>query len=243
VRARLRLAGVRNSKRLVLRLMREHGLLAPGRPPQPAEPKRHEGTILTEQPNQMWGIDATAGFTAQDGQVAIFTMVDHYSAYCLGIHAAKRGTRFEALEPVRQAVQEQFGGFSAAVAAGVTSGHDQGSQFMSADFPAELRFLGIESSPAFLRELGSNGYIELFFRTFKEQPLWGRHFEATEELTEALLKSRQRYNRQWLIDLPQFHSPGRLIRPCLLSSLPRDDHSKHSPGNRSAQHSTDPSMR
>jgi transposase InsO family protein len=61
------------------------------------EPKRHDGTILTERPNQTWGIDATAGFTAQDGQVAIFAMVDHYSAYCLGIHAAKRGTRLKPL--------------------------------------------------------------------------------------------------------------------------------------------------
>jgi transposase InsO family protein len=93
--ARLRLAGVRTSKRRVLRLMREHGLLAPARQPQPAEPKRHDGTILAERPNQMWGIDATAGFTAQDGQVAIFAMVDHYLAYCLGIHAAKRGTRLK----------------------------------------------------------------------------------------------------------------------------------------------------
>jgi hypothetical protein len=93
----------------------------------------------------MWGIDATAGFTAQDGQVMIFAMVDHYSAYCLGIHAAKRGTRFEALDPVHQAVQEQFGGFSEAVAAGVRLRHDHGFQFMSADFQADLLFLGHEA--------------------------------------------------------------------------------------------------
>jgi hypothetical protein len=45
------------------------------------KPQRHDGTILAERPNQMWGIDATAGFTAQDGQVMILAMVDHYSAY------------------------------------------------------------------------------------------------------------------------------------------------------------------
>jgi hypothetical protein len=72
--------GGRTSKRRVLLRMREHGLLAPGRQLQPVEPKRHDGTILTERPNQMWGIDATAGFTVQDGQVAIFAMVDHYFA-------------------------------------------------------------------------------------------------------------------------------------------------------------------
>jgi transposase InsO family protein len=169
--ARLRLAGVRTSKRRVLRLMREHGFLAPGRQPQPVKSKRHDGTILAERPNKMWGIDATAGFTAQDGQVAIFAMVDHYSAYCLGIHAAKRGTRFEALEPVRQAVQERLGGFGEAVAAGVRLRHDHGSQCMSADFQAELRFLEMESSPAFLRGPESNGYLEIYNRRFLDECL------------------------------------------------------------------------
>ncbi len=79
----------------------------------------------------MWGIDATAGFTLRDGQVPTFAMIDHHSACCLGIHVARRGTRFEALEPVRQAVREQFGGFSEGIAAGVKLRHDHGSQFMS----------------------------------------------------------------------------------------------------------------
>jgi hypothetical protein len=47
--ARLRMADVRTSKQRVLRLMREHQLLAPQRQPQPVEPKRHEGTILAER--------------------------------------------------------------------------------------------------------------------------------------------------------------------------------------------------
>jgi transposase InsO family protein len=135
----------------------------------------------------MWGIDATAGFTAQDGQVAIFAMVDHYSAYCLGIHAAKRGTRFEALEPVRQAVQEQFGGFSEAVAAGVQLRHDHGSQFMGADFQAELRFLGIESSPAFVREPEGNGYVEIYNGRFRDECLdanWLLHIGDAKQKIE-----------------------------------------------------------
>jgi hypothetical protein len=40
----------------------------------------------------MWGIDVTAGFAVQDGQVAIFATVGHYFASCLGIHVGKRGT-------------------------------------------------------------------------------------------------------------------------------------------------------
>jgi transposase InsO family protein len=205
--ARLRLAGVRTSLRRVLRLMRQHELLAPQRQPQPVEPKRHEGTIVAGRPNQMWGIDATAGFTLRDGQVPIFAMIDHCSACCLGIHVARRGTRFEALEPVRQAVREQFGGFREGIALGVKLRHDHGSQFMSDDFQREIRFLGLESSPAFVREPEGNGCIERFFRTLKEQLLWVRHFETLEELAEALEEFRQRYNEQWLVERLRFQSP------------------------------------
>src|SRR3982751_701690 len=42
--ARLRLAGVRTSKRRVLRLMRENDLLAPSRVGTPRGPRTHDGT-------------------------------------------------------------------------------------------------------------------------------------------------------------------------------------------------------
>ena len=100
-RARLRFAGVRTSKRRVLRLMRQHALLAPGRVGRPHGPKAHDGTIRTERVDQMWGTDLTSTLTGE-GQVSIFVTVDHASTECLGIHAARRATRFEALEPLRQ---------------------------------------------------------------------------------------------------------------------------------------------
>ena len=43
--ARLRLKGVRTSKRRVLRLMRAHDLLAPSRVGTPRGPRNHDGTI------------------------------------------------------------------------------------------------------------------------------------------------------------------------------------------------------
>ena len=61
--ARLRLAGIRTSKGRVLRLLREAGLLAPTRVGQPQGPKAHDGTIIPDRPDAMWGTDATAGWT------------------------------------------------------------------------------------------------------------------------------------------------------------------------------------
>lgn len=51
--ARLRFAGLRTSRRRVLRLMRAHGLLAPQRAGRPHGPKAHDGTITTERVDRM----------------------------------------------------------------------------------------------------------------------------------------------------------------------------------------------
>ncbi len=99
--ARLRVAGLRTSRRRVLRLMRENNLLAPSRVGVPRGPRSHDGTIIPETVDTMWGTDLTTTLTGE-GQVAVFVAVDHCSAACVGIHAAPRATRFEALEPIRQ---------------------------------------------------------------------------------------------------------------------------------------------
>ena len=87
--------------------MREAGLLAPSRARRELGPRVHDGTIITERPNEMWATDATATMTLEDGQVTVFIAVDHCTAECVGIHAAKPGTRYEALEPVNQAVRDR----------------------------------------------------------------------------------------------------------------------------------------
>jgi len=132
--ARLRAQGIRTSKPRVLRLMRQAGLLAPSRAPRAVGPRVHDGTITTECPNQMWGTDATSTVTVHDGAVTVFIGVDHCTLEGIGIHAAKRATRFEALEPIRQGVRQQFGAVSAGIAAGLQVRHDHGSQYMSDDF-------------------------------------------------------------------------------------------------------------
>ncbi len=205
--ARLRLAGIRTSKGRVLRLLRDAGLLAPTRVGEPHGPKAHDGTIIPDRPDAMWGTDATAGWT-DEGAATIFIAVDHYTAECVGIHAARRGTRFEALEPLRQGIAAHFGAYREQIAPTLALRHDHGSQFMSDHFQAELRFLGITSSPAFVREPEGNGCAERFLRTLKEQLLWVEHFSTVEELRQALLAFRERYNREWLIGRHGHRTPA-----------------------------------
>lgn len=196
--ARLRRDGVRTSQRRVLRLMRENGLLAPTRSGVAHGPKAHDGTITTERPDEMWGTDATS-VLVDEGHATVFLVVDHCTAECLGLHAAVGGNRFDALEALRQAVRATRGGFEAGIARGTALRHDHGSQFVSHAYQEEVRFLGIASSPAFVREPQGNGCAERFVRTLKEQLLWIRRFRTIDELNAALQEFRHRYNEEWIV--------------------------------------------
>ena len=206
--ARLRLAGVRTSKGRVLRLMREAGLLAPTRVGRRRGPRVHDGTITTERPDEMWRTDATSCLTTREGNATVFIAVDHCTQECIGIHAARPGTRFEALEPLRQGLREHFDGYEADLARGLALRHDHGSQYLSDHFQEELRFLGIRSSPSFVAAPEGNGCAERFIRTLKEQLLWVEHFETVEELRQALLAFKQRYNQHWLVERHGHRTPA-----------------------------------
>lgn len=151
----------------------------------------------------------TTTVTLADGTVTTFMAVDHATAECVGIHAAKSGNRFEALEAIRQVVRECFGGYAAQVAAGVSVRHDHGSAYLSDVSQDELRFLGAASSPAFVREPDGNGWAERFIRTLQENLLWVRSFTTVEELRQALLAFKTLFNRTWLIERHGFNTPAQ----------------------------------
>jgi transposase InsO family protein len=172
--------------------MREHGVQAPHRVGHPHGPKAHDGTIVTDRPDQLWGTDmtttttTTTTITTDEGQVCVFVVVDHCNSECIGIHASLSGNRFEAQEPLRQDVRDHVGGFERGIAAALAIRHDHGSAYMSDDFQQELTFLGLTSSPSFVREPEGNGVAERFIRTLNENLLWVRHFASVAELVEAL---------------------------------------------------------
>lgn len=208
--AMLRDKGIRTSKERTLRLMRENALLAAKRPGRPHGPRAHNGTIRTERVDEMWGTDMTTTMTLSDGNASIFFAIDHCSLELVGIHAAKRGTRLEALEPIRQGMRYSFGAFGKDVAVGLTLRHDHGSQFISDDFQREIAFLGIKDSPSYVREPQGNGIAERFVRILKENLLWVRHFDTVEELRHGLLAFKNTYNRHWRIGRHGYRSPEQV---------------------------------
>ena len=208
--ARLRiLREIRVSKDRICRLMHENGLLSPHRVPQ-GQPILHEGSIQAEAPNRMWGTDGiriqTQG-AVEDGWVWVFSVVDHFDACCLGIHAVKIGNRFAALQPIAQGLKTMFGSTGADAGRGLALRMDHGTQYTADDFLNQVKFWGIAPSFAFVAEPQTNGVAERFNRTLKEQVFHARIFQNLEEVRVAVAEFKERYNRHWRLEKMGFMSP------------------------------------
>jgi len=207
--ARLRvLKTVRVSAKRVLRVMRENKLLSPRRSRQ-GSGKAHEGTIITDAPNVMWGTDGMRVQTVEDGWGWIFIGVEHWNAECVGFHVCKEGTRFAALEPIAMGMQSIFGSTAADAARGLQLRMDHGPQYISDHFLNQVRFWGITPSFAFVEEPQTNGVAERFNRTVKEQVINGRIFKNLDEVRRAVAAFVERYNAEWLVEKLGFVSPSR----------------------------------
>jgi hypothetical protein len=92
----------------------------------------------------------------------------HAQGMCTGIHAAKIGDRFAALDPFSQGLLGEFGSVAADADRGLSLRMDDGSQYTSDDLRDQIRFWGFAPSYAFV--------AERFNRTMKEQAIHGRIF-------------------------------------------------------------------
>lgn len=198
--------GWRISRKRVLRVMRDNNMLSPSRRPQ-GEVNLHTGEIVTKSPNEMWGVDGTKVFTLEEGYAWIFTAVEHWNGECVGVHVSKTGDRFAAMEPVLTGIRNQFGPPGSDVARGLSLRMDHGSQYLSDHFQKQIKFFGIAPSFAFLREPETNGVAERFFRTLKEQAIYGKTFRNVEELRTAVVEFVGCYNRKWRLEKTGFMSP------------------------------------
>ncbi len=206
VHIRLKKQGAKVGRNRVLRVMKENHLLSPHRvlykPPNP-----HDGTIITNSPNIMWGSDGTKVRTINDGWVWIFSAAEHWNTECVGWHVCKTGDRFAALEPIEQAVKGVYGSLAKGVAAGVKLRIDNGSQYTSDYFLQQIAYWGIEVSFGLVRQPETNGVSERFHRTLKEQVIDGRMFRNVDEVRETVKQFISLYNEQWLVAKLNYQSP------------------------------------
>ena len=115
------------------------------------------------------------------------------------------GSRFSALEPISQAVTARFGGIAAA--RGVSLRLDNGPQYTSHHFSQQISHWGMALNYAFPHQPQGNGVIERFFRTLKEQAIWGRTFRTAAEVRAAVTDFIARYNAAWRLERLGYLSP------------------------------------
>ncbi len=162
----------------ILHIMRESDLLALTRRRASPGPRTHDGTIVTQRPDEMWAIDGTSCMTDQ-GSATVF--------------------------------DREF-------AAGVALSHDHRCQFISHAFQDELRFVGIRSSPSFVRSPEGIRCVKRFIRTLKEQLLWLTRFATVDELDVALRDFAHRYNNHWILGRLGYKTPAQHRRSFLLEA-------------------------
>lgn len=218
--ARLRThLGIRVAANRVLRLMRQNKLLSPRRGRQ-APPNPNDGKIITDAPNVMWGTDGARVWTVEDGWVWTFFAVEHWNAECVGWHVCKKGDRYAALQPISMALAAHYGSTGADVARGLALRMDHGSQYLSDHFTRQIKFWGINPSYAFIEQPQTNGVVERFNRTFKEQVVHGRIYHNLAQLRLAVREFVELYNSQWLLEKIGYLTPRQARSAWKEDSMP-----------------------
>ena len=216
IHARLRLQEVHVSRKRVLRITREAGLLACRPTAGPA--KVHDGTIVTDAPNRMWGTDG-ARFLIGRGQDAtwasLFITVDHFNFDPIGFEVSESGDRFHAFTAVEAAVRERFGRVGPGVARGVVLRSDLGSVYTSSFFTKRVKALGLDQSYAFVREPECNGVSERFIRLIKEQCLWVEDFIDIEDARHKIATFIERYRHEWILERHGYRTPAQVLAQTL----------------------------
>lgn len=208
--------GVRASRERVNRVMRQAQLLSPQRVVAEREERLHEGTIIPESIDVLWGTDGTQFGLAHGRLLWLFAVIDPYSCEVLGWHIIEvgQGDAWAALEPVQQALQKRRGALLQQAGTGISIRHDWGPQYSAGVFGKELHFLGLGHSPAFVHEPETNGVIERFFRTLKEECLWVHDFQDAQQARQVVGPWIETYNREWLLERHGYRAPWTVRAEC-----------------------------
>ena len=157
----------------------------------------------------MWATDGKKFWIDGLGWHWFFGVIDHFNDEIISWHIARKGNRFAAMEPVRAAVRKTFRSVDKDVCKGMKLQlrSDHGSQYDSADFMNEMKYLGLGMSKAFVRSPECNGVIERFHRTLEEQVLQIETFSSFEEAYNSINQFINNYNTDWIFHRLNYCSP------------------------------------
>ena len=115
--------------------------------------------------------------------------------------------RWAAADLLREVCTERFGSVKQAVAAGLALRYDGGPCFCSAHYQAEIDHLAISPSRAYHYEPETNGCVEKFNQTLKEQVLWIERFDTLDELRARIREFAEDFKKHWLLERHGYPTP------------------------------------
>ena len=107
-------------------------------------------------------------------------------------------------------VRAHMGGFGKAVALGLGLRHDWGSQYRARQFQAEIKWLGIRSTPAYVGEPECNGVAERFIQTLKEECIYLQRLRNARVGQRGDRGLRRALQQRLAAPAARVHDPG----PC-----------------------------
>jgi putative transposase len=155
----------------------------------------------------MWGTDGVRIATVDDGIVWIFSSVDHCDGMCTGIHAAKIGDRFAALEPISHALLGEFGSVVADAGRGLSLKNGSRLAKRLGGLSRSDQVPGHHADLRLRRRTPERWRRRAVRRTMKEQVIHGRIFKNLEEVRAAAIAFRDRYHRDRCLEKLGFQSP------------------------------------
>jgi putative transposase len=192
----LRAAGVSCTKERVERVMREASLAAKHKRKfkattdsnhnLPVAPNVLAGRFAWEKPNQAWVGDITS-IATDEGWLYLAVLLDLFSRRVVGWAMDKRMTRHLPLRALQMAVPRRR------PPRGVIHHTDQGSQYASREYRAEVAANGMICSMSAKGRCYDNAVAESFFHSLKVELVQGHRFASREEAMSAIFKYIEAY--------------------------------------------------
>ena len=192
----LREQGISCSKERIERLMREAGVQAKhkrkfkvttdSKHNLPVAPNILSGRFYWQQPNQAWVSDLTY-IATDEGWLYLAVLLDLFSRRVVGWAMDKRMTRQLPLRALHTALQRRR------PPKGCIHHSDQGSQYASKDYRAELDRAGMICSMSAKGRCYDNAVAESFFHSLKVEIVHGQSFKSREEAMSVIFNYMEVY--------------------------------------------------
>ena len=201
---------LRVSRKRVIRLMQEDGLVARVRRryrvtsvapnEQPLPPNLLDRQFAADRPNQRWVGDTTE-LSTHGGKVYLAAILDLYSRFVVGWALSAVNDRHLTMRALDMALQHRC------PQEGLLHHSDQGSTYASDDYQQMLSRHGIACSMSRRGNCYDNAAMESWFSTLKSE--LGEHFESARDARDQLFEYIEVfYNQQRIHSAIGYASPA-----------------------------------